>query len=274
MGIRACRKIIIGYLRSLWLDWPLPNSAMDFKFSSSENNFMKIYISRDGQQFGPYSLEQAKQYLREGNLKQTDLACHDGQNWIPLPKVPGITQEPTPRATQPNRLPKRQGRSPTRPGIKAKPHSAKPIGSRLSTGMSRLDKSSDKWKILSYAGAGLTFLCIFLPWYAVSVTARGISNSKSVNGFNDGVDNWGILTLVATMIAVAMTFFPQTKKFSAIPMGVAALGALLPIFTTDSNSVKIFGSTMSAGTSWGLWLCLAFAVTTCFFMFLNSKENP
>ena len=56
---------------------------------------MKIYISRDGQQFGPYSLEQAKQYLREGNLKQTDLACHDGKNWIPLPKVPGITQEPS-----------------------------------------------------------------------------------------------------------------------------------------------------------------------------------
>ena len=123
MGIRACRKIIIGYLRSLWLDWPLPNSAMDFKFSSSENNFMKIYISRDGQQFGPYSLEQAKQYLREGNLKQTDLACHDGQNWIPLPKVPGITQEPTPRA--PRRVQRRADvLKPERGGLACTPQCA------------------------------------------------------------------------------------------------------------------------------------------------------
>ncbi|MFP6886739.1 MAG: hypothetical protein VB997_04225, partial [Opitutales bacterium] len=62
--------------------------------------------------------------------------------------------------------------------------------------------------------------------------------------------------------------------FRSIPMGLAALGALLPVFTTDSKSVNVFGTTMSAGTSWGLWLCLAFAVATSVCMFLHSKENP
>jgi len=51
---------------------------------------MQIHIHKDGKTHGPYSIEQVRQYLKAGNLKGDDLACHDGANWIKLSQVPGI----------------------------------------------------------------------------------------------------------------------------------------------------------------------------------------
>ena len=53
---------------------------------------MQIYISRAGQQFGPYSLEDISKYLRDGALKSDDLAWYEGcADWMPLSNVPGIS---------------------------------------------------------------------------------------------------------------------------------------------------------------------------------------
>jgi hypothetical protein len=51
-----------------------------------------IMISRDGQQFGPYSLQEARGYFLSGNIVPTDLAW-DAQAsiWIPIAEIPGIT---------------------------------------------------------------------------------------------------------------------------------------------------------------------------------------
>ena len=55
---------------------------------------MQIHIHKDGKTYGPYSLEQVRQYLKTGNFTGNDLACHDGANWIKLSQVPRITLEP------------------------------------------------------------------------------------------------------------------------------------------------------------------------------------
>ena len=48
---------------------------------------MNIYVSRNGETFGPYSAEQAKQFLEAGQLLATDYALYEGQT---LPKnIPG-----------------------------------------------------------------------------------------------------------------------------------------------------------------------------------------
>jgi len=51
---------------------------------------MQIHIHKDGKNFGPYPLEQIRQFLKAGNFTGNDLACHDGANWIKLSQVPGI----------------------------------------------------------------------------------------------------------------------------------------------------------------------------------------
>ena len=52
---------------------------------------MHIHIHKSGQTYGPFSIEQVCEYLKEGNFTGNDLACHDGANWIKLSQVPGIT---------------------------------------------------------------------------------------------------------------------------------------------------------------------------------------
>lgn len=60
---------------------------------------MQIHINRDGQNYGPYSLDEARQYLASGNLIDTDLAWFEGAaNWMPLSQVPGIAAQPRPAA--------------------------------------------------------------------------------------------------------------------------------------------------------------------------------
>ena len=54
---------------------------------------MLIHVSRDGEQFGPYTLEDANAYLVQGSLLPTDQAWYEGApDWMPLPLVPGIHQ--------------------------------------------------------------------------------------------------------------------------------------------------------------------------------------
>lgn len=51
---------------------------------------MQITIDRQGQQFGPYTMDEVKQYLAEGTLLPTDLAWHDGlAGWVPLSELAG-----------------------------------------------------------------------------------------------------------------------------------------------------------------------------------------
>ena len=53
---------------------------------------MNIYVHKDGTQYGPYTLEQLQQYIQQGAFNLQDQACHDGQNWVPLSQVPGVSQ--------------------------------------------------------------------------------------------------------------------------------------------------------------------------------------
>jgi hypothetical protein len=57
-----------------------------------------ITISREGQQFGPYTLEQVQQYLQSGNLVPTDLAWSgEGTTWVSLARVSGVQFAAPPR---------------------------------------------------------------------------------------------------------------------------------------------------------------------------------
>ena len=53
---------------------------------------MKIYVHREGKNYGPYSVAQLKEYLKARNFIKDDLACHDGANWVKLSEVPGIEE--------------------------------------------------------------------------------------------------------------------------------------------------------------------------------------
>ena len=52
---------------------------------------MLIHINRDGEQFGPYTLEDLNAYLAQGTLFPTDLAWWDGvPGWMQMNEGPGV----------------------------------------------------------------------------------------------------------------------------------------------------------------------------------------
>ena len=60
---------------------------------------MKAYVHKDGQQYGPFTVEQLRQYVRQGNFTTGDHACHDGQNWVTIAQVPGFAEATQPAAS-------------------------------------------------------------------------------------------------------------------------------------------------------------------------------
>ncbi len=56
-----------------------------------------IHVMRDGQQFGPYTIEDINAYMAQGNLLPTDQAWYEGAaNWMPITEVPGVVHGAAP----------------------------------------------------------------------------------------------------------------------------------------------------------------------------------
>ena len=56
-----------------------------------------IHVMRDGQQFGPYTIEDINAYLAQGTLLPTDQAWYEGAaNWMPITEVPGVVHGAAP----------------------------------------------------------------------------------------------------------------------------------------------------------------------------------
>ena len=71
---------------------------------------MQVYLSKDGNQYGPYTAEQLQEYLRQGNFTADDLACCDGRNWVTVAQVPGLVSGEQP-VTPPEQSPAGQQRA-------------------------------------------------------------------------------------------------------------------------------------------------------------------
>ena len=74
---------------------------------------MKVYVHRDGKNFGPYSVAQLREYLKAKNFTGDDLACYDGANWVKLSLVPGISENPLPAREEPEQKDKNPARTPS-----------------------------------------------------------------------------------------------------------------------------------------------------------------
>ena len=52
---------------------------------------MLLHFTRDGQAFGPYPIEEAREYLKRGQILPTDQAWYEGCiDWMPAIEVPGM----------------------------------------------------------------------------------------------------------------------------------------------------------------------------------------
>ena len=125
---------------------------------------VNLYVSRDGQQYGPYSLEEAREHLASGGLLPTDYAYHEGMaGWAPLAEV---------LATQPQ---------PTSPVAYATPATTTPFKAKKSRGKKSKLKEGGK---ATTVGAGAILQKYKAVLAAVVIIATGIflyTNLKNTN---------------------------------------------------------------------------------------------
>ncbi|MDA7631842.1 LemA family protein [Verrucomicrobia bacterium] len=57
-------------------------------FSSSQS----VYVFKDEQVMGPYTVDQLKVFVENGDFLQNDQACFDGKNWVTVAEVPGFAE--------------------------------------------------------------------------------------------------------------------------------------------------------------------------------------
>ena len=65
---------------------------------------MQVTINRDGQQMGPYTVEQINEYLAQGSLQPTDYAWHEGlPDWVRVAEISGVGSEVAPPPFNPSK---------------------------------------------------------------------------------------------------------------------------------------------------------------------------
>jgi hypothetical protein len=117
-----------------------------------------------------------------------------------------------------------------------------------------------KQRLYSFIIAIVAFITLFLPWISFGFLSE--------NGFH----SWGILSMLGSLVIVAMTFmgnrelpFDATIKNVVLAgFGAIALGALIRLLTLSSYGGGLFGS---ANAGVGLWLCLIVGIAGLAFSF-------
>ena len=60
-----------------------------------------VYLERDGQQFGPFSIEEAQRYILEGRFGAQDLGWIDGMpEWLLVAQIPQLQAGAAPPAVR------------------------------------------------------------------------------------------------------------------------------------------------------------------------------
>ena len=126
---------------------------------------MAIYISKNGQQLGPYSIADAQNLVRSGNLLETDWAWYEGlANWIPLNQIPGFVSAPPPAPVVPA-VPVTTEQPQPSPGTN------KNIFQKMGGGIAALAYAAFKFKAFAFAGLKTSLSMLLMIWSTPSRNA-------------------------------------------------------------------------------------------------------
>ncbi|PYI94131.1 MAG: hypothetical protein DME97_04505 [Verrucomicrobia bacterium] len=120
---------------------------------------MEIYVGKNGQQLGPFSLEEVNRKLADGTFAASDLAWYEGAaGWAPLSSVAGVVIPPS-AAASPAPTP-----APT-PAPATVPSSAAPIRTNASIVQPAQPARSTKiLALVSWILMGITLVVSFIPF--------------------------------------------------------------------------------------------------------------
>lgn len=128
---------------------------------------MPYQISREGQLYGPYTLEDLQRYLASGNVLPTDLAkSEEMPDWLPVSQI--VSQAVSHTAAAPATPPTGMPTQPASPGIATQPYYAPPAYTGTPSGSPYPDPPNLHWGLVLLIGV-LTCGVFFVIWDLVQV---------------------------------------------------------------------------------------------------------
>ena len=164
---------------------------------------MNIYVHKDGTQYGPYTLEQLQQYIQQGSFTTQDQACYDGQSWVTVAQIPGISQAAAPQA-QPAAVPK------------AKATQSSPQTAQATTAQAAAPAASKK-KVIIWSSIAVFALA------AIITTLLIIFSGEEAEGQEEGISELEAKqkesgTEESNPDDLAGTLMPEEKSLPSIPL--------------------------------------------------------
>ena len=150
---------------------------------------MKVFVSKDGLQYGPYTSDQLREYVQQGNFTINDLACHDGQNWVTIGQVPGFAEATQPAAMQ----------APPAPQQEQAVHEPMSIIFNILVGLGVIATAGDVWGLLPSAGTAI------ILGFALSAAGIFCSASYEKQGGVLGMMLMLVGTITAAISIIALT---------------------------------------------------------------------
>ena len=173
---------------------------------------MQIFVGKNGQQLGPFSLEEINRKLADGTFAGSDLGWHEGAaGWAALSSIAGVVvpAPAAPATPAPVQTPAHVSPAPA-PAPAAVPGSTTPIVQRPATPVGGYKTLS----LVSWILLGVTFVISFIPFLGCGtwILAWPVAIAAIIMGIivlTRGGTGQGILIILAGVLIVPLTFLGQ-----------------------------------------------------------------
>lgn len=173
---------------------------------------MQIYVGKNGQQLGPFSLEEINRKLADQTFSGTDLAWYEGAaGWAPLSGVAGVVIPQAAAAPAPASAPAPTPAPVPTPG----PVQPAPAPIRPNTPIVQPAKSPTKTlSVVTWALLGITFFVSFIPIVGCGAWALGVPVALvaiilGIVMLTRGSTGSGILAILGGILIVPLCFLAQ-----------------------------------------------------------------
>lgn len=169
---------------------------------------MQIYVGKNGQQLGPFSLEEINRKLADGTFAATDLAWYEGAaGWAPLAGVPGVVipaTSPTTPAPSP---------APAATPAPVQPAVAAPLRPNASI-VQPAPRGTGTLSMVTWVLLGITFVVSFIPFVGCGAWLLGIPVAITavilgIIMLTRGGTGSGILAILGGILIVPLCFLAQ-----------------------------------------------------------------
>ena len=66
--------------------------AIEEPVVETDSSLPAVYVYKNEQQMGPYTVDQLRAFVENGDFAENDQACFDGKNWVTIGQVPGFAE--------------------------------------------------------------------------------------------------------------------------------------------------------------------------------------